>query len=64
MLALASASQGQSPTLALILIAAVIVAVFWRTVLKIGIAAAIIGFVFLLVSSLLEILHGLHALIP
>ena len=64
MLALASAPQGQNPTLALILIAAVIVAVFWRTVLKIGIAAAIIGFVFLLVSSLLEILHALHALIP
>jgi len=64
MLAVASAPQGQNPTLALILIAAVIVAVFWRTVLKIGIAAAIIGFVFLLVSSLLEILHALHALIP
>jgi hypothetical protein len=64
MLALASAPQGQNPTLALILIAAVIVAVFWRTVLKIGIAAAIIGFVFLLVSSLLEILHALHGLIP
>jgi hypothetical protein len=64
MLALASASQGQNPTLVLILIAAVVVAVFWRTVLKIGIAAVVIGFVFLLVSSLLEILHGLHALIP
>jgi hypothetical protein len=64
MLAVASAPQGQNPTLALILIAAVVVAVFWRTVLKIGIAAAIIGFVFLLVSSLLEILHALHALIP
>jgi hypothetical protein len=64
MLAVASAPQGQNPTLALILIAAVVVAAFWRTVLKIGIAAAIIGFVFLLVSSLLEILHALHALIP
>jgi hypothetical protein len=64
MLALASASHGQNPTLALILIAAVVVAVFWRMVLKIGIAAVIIGFVFLLVSSLLEILHALHALIP
>jgi hypothetical protein len=64
MLALASASQGQSPTLILIIIAAVIVAAFWRTVLKIGVAAVIIGFVFLLVSGLLEVAHGLHALIP
>ena len=64
MLALASASHGQNPTLALILIAAVVVAAFWRSVLKIGIAAVLIGFVFLLVSGMLEILHGLHALVP
>ena len=41
-----------------------VVAAFWRTLLKIGIAAVIIGFVFLLVTGLLDILHGLHALIP
>jgi hypothetical protein len=64
MLALASASQGQNPTLIFILIAAVVVAVFWRPILTIGIAAIIIGFVFLLVTGLLEILHDLHALIP
>jgi hypothetical protein len=64
MLALVSASPGLNPTLVLIIIGAVIVAVFWRMVLKIVIAALIIGFVFLLVSSLLDILHGLHALIP
>jgi len=64
MLALASAPQGQNPTLIIIIIAAVVVAAFWRTVLKIGIVAVVIGFVFLLVTSLLEILHGLHALIP
>jgi hypothetical protein len=64
MLALASASQGQNPTLAIIIIAAVVVAAFSRMVLKIGIAAVIIGFVFLLVSGLLDILHGLRALIP
>ena len=51
-------------TLILIIIAAVVVAAFWRPILKIGIAAVIIGFVFLLVSGLLEIVHGLHALIP
>lgn len=64
MLALSSAPPGQNPTLVLIMIAAVILAVFWRIILKVGIAAVIIGFVFLLVSGLLEILHGLHTLIP
>jgi hypothetical protein len=64
MLAIASASQGQNPTLTLIIIAAVVVAAFWRTILKIGIAAVTIGFVFLLVTGLLDIVHGLHALIP
>jgi hypothetical protein len=64
MLALASASQGQNPTLILIIIAAVVVVAFWRPILAIGCAAMIIGFVFLLVTGLLEILHGLHALIP
>jgi hypothetical protein len=50
--------------LVLIVIAAVIVAVFWKTLFKVAIAALIIGFVFLTVSGLLDILHGLHALIP
>jgi hypothetical protein len=64
MLALASASPGSNPTLILIVIAAVIVAFFWRTILKIGIAAVLIGFAFLLVTGLLDILHGLRALVP
>lgn len=48
----------------LLIIAAVIVAVFWKTLLKVIIAALIVGFVFLCVSGLLEIMHGLHAVIP
>jgi hypothetical protein len=64
MLALASAAHGQNSTLVLIVIAAVVVAAFWQTILKIGIAAVIIGLVFLWVTGLLDILHGLHALIP
>ena len=64
MLALASAPPGQNSALILIIIAAVVVAVFWPTILKIGIAALIIGFVFLLVTGLLEIAHALHSLIP
>ena len=50
MLALASAPQGSNPTLVLIIIAAVVVAFFWRAILKVAIAALIIGFVFLLVD--------------
>lgn len=64
MLALASASQGQNSTLVVLIIAAVVVAVFWQILLRIGIAAMIIGFVFVLVSGLLEILHTLRGLIP
>jgi hypothetical protein len=64
MLALASAPQGLNSTLVIIIIAAVIVAAFWRTILKIAIAAVIIGFVLLFVTSLLDIVQGLHALIP
>jgi hypothetical protein len=64
MLALASAPQGQNPTLILLIIATVVVAAFWRTILKIGIAAMIIGFLFLVVTGLLAIVHSLHSLIP
>jgi len=64
MLALASAPQGLNPPLVLIIIAAVIVTVFWRPILKIAIAAMIIGFVFLFVTGILDVLHNLHALIP
>ena len=63
MLALATASPGQNSTLILIIIAAVIVAAFWRAILKVGIAMIVIGFAFLLVTSLLYILHGLQALL-
>ena len=63
MLALATASPGQNSTLILIIIAAVIAAAFWRAILKVGIAMIIIGLAFLLVTSLLDILHGLQALL-
>jgi hypothetical protein len=64
MLALVAASQGQNPILVVIVIATVVVAVFWRAILKVGIAALVIGFMFLLVSGALDVLHVLHALIP
>jgi hypothetical protein len=58
--ALASASQGQNSVLILIIIAAVITAAFWRTILKIGIAVVIIGFTFLLVTGTLDFLHAMQ----
>ena len=66
MLALASGSGSPSlsPTLIVIIIAAVILAVFWQAVLRIGIAALVIGFMFLLVSGVLDILHTLRGLFP
>jgi hypothetical protein len=50
--------------LVILIIAAVILAVFWKTLLKVAIAALVIGSVFLCVTSVLDIVHGLHALIP
>jgi hypothetical protein len=64
MLALASAQQGQNPTLVLFIIVVVAVAVFWRAIIAIGIAAIVVGFVFLLVTIWIDTIHGLHALIP
>lgn len=64
MLALASTQTGQNPTLVLFLIVVVVVAVFWRAILAISIAAIFVGFVFLIVTISVDILHGLHALIP
>lgn len=64
MLALATALQGHNLTLILILIAAVVTAFFWQMILKIGIAALIIGLLFLLATGLLDIVHSLRALLP
>ena len=64
MLALASASQGLNPTLVVLIIAAVVVAAFWRAIVKVGIAAIIVGFLFLVVSGALDVLHAVRAFIP
>jgi hypothetical protein len=64
MLALASTPQGQNPTLVLFFVAVVVVAAFWRAILAIGIAAIVVGFLFLLVTVLADVLHALHSLIP
>lgn len=50
--------------LVVIVIGAVVVAAFWRPILKLAIAALVVGFAFLLISGVVDILHVLHALIP
>jgi hypothetical protein len=64
MLALASATYGLSPTFVIVVIATVVVAIFWRFLIKAGIAILIIGFVFIFITAVLDILHGLHSLLP
>jgi hypothetical protein len=65
MLALAAAAQGgPNSTLALVLIAAVGVAVFWRGLIKIGLALIVVGFAVLLVISTTAIIHGIQLLLP
>jgi hypothetical protein len=63
MLALAaSASHGLNPTVILLIIAAVLAAAFWQTILKIAIAALIIGFLYLFITGTVDVVHLLHAL--
>jgi hypothetical protein len=50
--------------LILIIIAAVVVVAFWQAIFKIAIAALVIGIATLYITGLLDILHGLRALIP
>jgi hypothetical protein len=64
MLALASASHGLNPTLILLVIAALVVAAFWQTILKIAIAGLIVGFLYLFITGTVDVVHLLHALIP
>ncbi len=52
-----------SPTLILIVIGALVVYAFWRTIFKVVVIALIIGFVFLVVTSTLDMVRVLHALL-
>jgi hypothetical protein len=47
-----------------LIIAVLVLAFFWKILLKVIIAALIIGFVILCVTSAFGIAHGLHALLP
>jgi hypothetical protein len=59
MLALASAAHGQDPTQLLIIFGALVAAAFWRFVLKIALAIAIIAFAILVI----HVIHGETALV-
>jgi hypothetical protein len=64
MFALATAAHGQDPNQILIILAAVAAAIFWRSLLKIGLALVIIGFFLLLITGAAGVVHGLHPLLP
>jgi hypothetical protein len=64
MLALATAVHGQDPSTALIMIAAVAAAVFWRGLLKIGIAFVIILFAVLMITGLHAVYQEFSLLVP
>ena len=53
-----------SSTLILIVISVLVVYAFWRTIFKVAIIALIVGYVFLLVTGTLDIVHALRALLP
>lgn len=60
MFALATAAHGQDSTQLLIILAAVGAAIFWRALIKIGLAFVIIGFFVLLITGAMELLRGFH----
>lgn len=64
MLALATAAHGQDPSSTLIILAAVAAAIFWRGLIKIGIALVVILFVILLVTGTSALFHDLGAFVP
>jgi hypothetical protein len=65
MLAVAAAVHGgHIPIQILILLAAVALAMFWRALLKVGVALIVIVVALVIVKGDLVILHLLHLLIP
>lgn len=64
MLAVATAAQGQDHTQILIILAAIVLAIFWRAAIKLGLALAVVAFIVLLVKGDLALVHGLRLLVP
>lgn len=64
MLAVAAAAHGQDHTQILLILAAIALAMFWKTAIKLGLALIVVGFVVVLFKGDTTLIHGLRALIP
>ncbi len=64
MLAVATAAHGQDPSQILIILAAIAAAVFWRGLLKIGIALIIILFAMLMITGMSAVFHEIRLVFP
>jgi hypothetical protein len=64
MLALATAAHGQDPSSILIILAAVAAAIFWRGLIKVGIALVVILFLVLLVTGTSALFQDLRLIVP
>lgn len=64
MLAVATAAHGQDPSLILIILAAIAAAIFWRGLLKVGIALVIIVFAVLMITGMSAVFHEIRLVMP
>ena len=64
MLALATAAHGQDPSTTLISLAAIAAAIFWRGLIKVGIALVIILFAVLMITGLHAVYQEIRLIVP
>jgi hypothetical protein len=64
MLALAAAVHGQDPSSILIILAAIAAAIFWRVLIKLGIALLVIVFVVLMITGVSAFFQELRLILP
>jgi hypothetical protein len=64
MLALAAAVHGQDPSSTLIILAAIAAAIFWRVLIKLGIALLVIVFVVLMITGVSAFFQELRLILP
>jgi hypothetical protein len=64
MLALATAVHGQDPSSILIILAAVAAAIFWRVLIKVGLALVVILFAVMMITGMSAFFQELRAIVP
>jgi hypothetical protein len=64
MLALATAVHGQGPSSILILFAAVAAAIFWRGLIKVGLALVVILFAVMMITGVSALFQELRMIVP